>query len=72
MDKNVNEKIFKNPASGFSKFCFEWLEPFVQALVVVMFIFCFIFRISVIDGKSMMNTLFDKEKVFVQKYNYIS
>ena len=71
MKNNSNEVVVNNPASGFSKFCFEWLEPFVQALAVVLFLFCFFFRIMNVSGESMMNTLLDGDKIFVLKWGYV-
>ncbi len=74
MDKNrveVNANIVKNPASKYSAFCFEWLESLIQALVFIAFLFAFFFRTMTVDGESMMNTLYDKDKIFVSKWSYV-
>ncbi len=74
MDKNsveVNSNIVKNPASKYSAFCFEWLESLIQALVVIAFLFAFFFRTMTVDGESMMNTLHDRDKIFVSKWSYV-
>lgn len=71
MDKKINEKIFKNPASEFSRWCFDWLETFVQVVVLMMFVWCFFFRTMNVSGESMMNTLFDGDKIFVLKWGYV-
>jgi signal peptidase I len=58
-------------ASDFIKVCFDWLESIAQAMVVVIFALAFVFRIVSIDGNSMLNTLNDKDKAFVYKFNYV-
>ncbi len=70
--KNSDEenKIFKYPATAFSTFCFEWLEPFIQACIVVLFFFTFFFRTMNVVGDSMLNTLHDGDKLVVWKLNY--
>lgn len=36
----------------------EWLEVIATAVIAVVIIFCFIFRVATIDGSSMLNTLY--------------
>ncbi len=49
---------------------FEWLDVFVTALVSVVIIFLFIFRVATIEGRSMQNTLFEGEKVVLTNFAY--
>ena len=49
---------------------YEWLEMFALALVVVVFLFSFIFRVVTISGPSMNSTLWDGERVIVSKFLY--
>ena len=45
-----------------SKDVIEWLEVISTAVIAVVIIFCFIFRVATIDGNSMRNTLYGKNK----------
>ncbi len=70
-DNNGNLKAkVKNPASKFSAFCFEWLESIVQAIIVVVILMTFLFRVVNVSGTSMLDTLHDADKVIVLKWNY--
>lgn len=74
LDNNlVSETIedVENPASKFSASCFDWLESIVQALVLVVVIMAFIFRPITVKGTSMLNTLYDADKVIVLKCGYV-
>ncbi|MDR1628175.1 MAG: signal peptidase I [Oscillospiraceae bacterium] len=75
----MNDKINSNDTSqngidrfttSFSTSTFEWTESIAQALVVMVAVLAFIFRIATVDGTSMLNTLHDKDKVFILKWNY--
>jgi signal peptidase I len=48
----------------------EWLESFVFALFVVILIFTFFFRIVLVDGRSMNNTLSDGDKMILSHLFY--
>lgn len=48
----------------------EWLEVLVTAIIAVVVIFTFIFRVATIDGDSMKNTLIDGEKIIISNLNY--
>lgn len=64
------EKV-SNPASKFSAFCFDWSETIVQSFIIVVIIMTFIFRLFTVDGQSMMNTLYDRDKVAVARWKYV-
>ena len=49
---------------------FEWLESIAVAVVAVIFLFTFIFRIVGIKGPSMQNTLFEKDRVIISNLFY--
>lgn len=53
-----------------SKYIFEWLDVLVTALITVILIFSFIFRIATIDGDSMEKTLSQGEKVIITNFFY--
>lgn len=48
----------------------EWIESFVFAIFVVILVFTFFFRIVLVDGDSMNNTLMDKDRLIVTHINY--
>lgn len=48
----------------------EWLEILCGAIVVVILVFSFFFRVATIDGESMMNTLKNQDKVIITNFNY--
>ena len=48
----------------------EWLEVISTAVIAVVIIFCFIFRIATISGDSMKNTLYSGEKVVISNLAY--
>ena len=49
---------------------YEWLDVVIASVIAVVVIFTFIFRIAAIDGDSMKNTLFDKERVIISDLFY--
>ncbi len=49
---------------------FEWLELFVTALIAVVLVFSFVFRVATIEGDSMLNTLVDGQWVVISNLNY--
>lgn len=51
-------------------FVFDWLEVLVHAIIAVVICFSFLFRIAVIDGPSMENTLIDGERVIITNLFY--
>lgn len=48
----------------------EWVETIVSAVVVVVLLFTFCFRMVGISGDSMMNTLHDQERVILLSAGY--
>ncbi len=48
----------------------EWLEVLCTAMLLVVVIFTFIFRIATIDGESMLYTLEHGDKVVISNLNY--
>lgn len=50
---------------------FEWLDVITTAIIAVVLIFTFLFRVATIDGQSMENTLFNNEKVIITNFGYI-
>lgn len=49
---------------------FEWLDAVVVSIIVVVLLFTFIFRIVNIEGRSMLQTLHDGDKVIISNMFY--
>lgn len=60
-------KLNKNEATAT---VFDWLSSLITALVVVLVIMTFVFRIIDVDGKSMEPTLIDTDKVVITDLFY--
>ncbi len=58
------------PPSSRTKDVFEWLDVVVTALIAVVLVFSFVFRVATIEGDSMLNTLVEGEKVVISDFNY--
>ncbi len=61
----ANKKSFK-----ISKELFDWFETIIVALIAVVIIFTFFFRIATIVGSSMENTLYEGERVIISNLFY--
>ena len=48
----------------------EWLGVIASALMIVVILFGFAFRVAIISGDSMKNTLYDGEVVIITNLNY--
>ncbi len=55
---------------SFNKDVIEWLEVIATAVIAVVVIFCFLFRVATIDGDSMLDTLHSEEKVIITNLAY--
>ena len=49
---------------------FEWIESFVFAMFIVILIFTFFFRIVLVQGPSMRETLQDGDRLIISHINY--
>lgn len=72
MNGEIKEKedFIENEATDFISSCFEWTEAIVEAIIPVVFILAFIFRIVNVKGESMLNTLHNRDKVMVTEWYY--
>ena len=66
MNQNTLEESKNQSAvQGFTAACFEWVEALIPALIVIIVLFTFLFRVNiVVDGPSMKPNLQDGYKVF--------
>lgn len=49
---------------------YDWAEAAAFALICVVLVFTFMFRVVGVDGDSMMDTLYDKERLLMQSSFY--
>ena len=68
--KNKNKKKRKDGPSGFISGLFDWVSAFLFALIIVVLVMTFCFRLVDVDGSSMLETLQDGNKVIVTGLNY--
>ena len=68
--ENIEEEEKIEPDNEKVRNIFEWLEVLVTAIIAVVIVFCFVFRIATIDGDSMLNTLHSGEKVIISNLSY--
>lgn len=69
-DYEKSKGIKKRNTTTFSNFLFEILEIVIYALILIVFVTVYFFRIINISGLSMLNTLHHFDKVLVMKFNY--
>lgn len=56
----------KNPKSGLVAACYDWAEALITALIAVMILFIFIFRLNImVQGDSMLPNYVNGYRVFV-------
>ncbi|MBQ4153157.1 MAG: signal peptidase I [Oscillospiraceae bacterium] len=56
--------------SGLKAELFEWLETIAISLIAVVLIFTFVFRIVGVDGDSMLDTLYDGDRLIITHMFY--
>ncbi|WP_283607535.1 signal peptidase I [Faecalispora anaeroviscerum] len=56
--------------SAFTVSCFEWVDSLVMALVAVVILFTFLFRVVTVDGTSMLPNLYSGDRIVVSSYFY--
>lgn len=60
----------KQPRRRPAREVFEWLDAVVAAIVTVVLLFTFVFRVVGVDGTSMLQTLQDKDRVIISNVHY--
>lgn len=69
-DEEEAEVLPKSHQKPVSKDLFDWIDTIVIALVAVVIIFTFFFRIATIVGPSMQNTLYSGERIIISNLFY--
>lgn len=66
-DENINEEPDKK---SLLYEIFEWVESIAISVVLVVLLFTFVFRVVMVDGNSMLNTLHDQDRVTISNFLY--
>lgn len=69
IDEQTADKIATGVAA-FVRQIFDWLDVLVAAIVAVVLIFSFVFRMATIEGTSMLDTLKAGERVVISNLGY--
>ena len=59
-----------NEEISLTQSCYEWLHTLIISVTLVVLVLTFFFRLVDVDGKSMMDTLHDKDRVIVTNFCY--
>ncbi len=71
LDEATAESLEENTKrSVISKEIFDWVDTVVVALISVVIIFSFLFRIATISGPSMQTTLYSGERIIISNLFY--
>lgn len=68
-DDSEKIKVSAN-SSGVASVLYEWIHSIVVAIVIVVLLLTFVFRLVNIDGTSMLETLQNKDKVIITNFFY--
>ena len=50
--------------------CFEWMDSLIAAVIAVVLLFTFFFRVVTVDGSSMQPNLYSGDRLVVSSYFY--
>lgn len=66
----IPHSVVYQPKKNWLREVFEWLDIVVASIIAVVIIFTFVFRIVAIEGPSMMDTLYNGERVVISNLFY--
>lgn len=66
----IPHSVVYQPKKNCLREVFEWLDIVVASIIAVVIIFTFVFRIVAIEGPSMMDTLYNGERVVISNLFY--
>lgn len=69
LETSEKHELKTNPKSNFTLGCFEWVEALIPALIVIMILFTFLFRVITVNGPSMLPNLKNGNKVLISCLN---
>ncbi len=64
------EQPKKEPQAENAASLYEWMEAAIFSLVAVTLVFTFLFRVVGVDGRSMMTTLHDQDRLILSSLPY--
>ena len=67
MNSAYNMKNADNPASSS---LYEWFDSILRALIIILVILIFVFKLCTVVGDSMLNTLHEGEKLIITNFLY--
>lgn len=70
MSVEMEEQFEVAESVSVTESCYEWLHTLISAIVFVVLLLTFVFRLVVVDGESMMDTLYDRDQVLVTNFCY--
>lgn len=65
--KNINNS---NASKKVSSSLYEWFDSILKALIIILILMTFFFKVCTVEGDSMNNTLIDGEKLVISNFLY--
>ena len=69
MNIENNNTLNTNPKKSSS--FYEWFDSIIRALIIILIVLTFFFKVCTVVGDSMKNTLFNDEKLVISNFFYI-
>lgn len=66
----VDDEFAEDIKPSYQNEIVEWLGVIASALIIVVVLFGFVFRVAIISGDSMKNTLYNADVVVISNFNY--
>ena len=67
---NVESKKEINSKSAKSNSLFEWYDSILKALIIILILITFFFKVCTVVGNSMNNTLYNNERLVISNFLY--
>lgn len=67
---NVELKKEINSKSTKSSSLFEWFDSIIKALIIILVLLTFLFKVCTVVGNSMNNTLYNNERIVISNFLY--
>ena len=67
---NVELKMEINSKSTKSSSLFEWFDSIIKALIIILVLLTFLFKVCTVVGNSMNNTLYNNERIVISNFLY--
>lgn len=68
MNSDINLSSYKNQEPSSS--LYEWFDSIIKALIIILILLTFIFRVCTVVGDSMIDTLHDGEQLVIYNFLY--